>query len=258
MRRLLAIDVDGTLLSDQHTVSQRNQIAIQRAIEADVHVVLATGRQRASCLAILEQLGLQTPGLFVQGLHIADADGTLLRGKFLPSAVVRSVAQFMHKTGHGVTGYGVDKLRTEQHNRHTRSSLTRFQPILTDDLGATQQHLLITHGEPDELAALRPLLEARLGGAASAVMSSPRMLEVLPLGGSKGDGLLWLADWWGISTENMLAIGNAENDIEMLQAAGLGIAVANADEMVRNSADVIVASNNNDGVAEAIERFVLS
>lgn len=258
MKRLLAIDVDGTLLSEQHAISQRNQAAIQQAVEADVHIVLATGRRRASCLAILNQLKLQTPGLFVQGLHIADANGALLRGKFLSSEVVRSVVQFMHDTGHGVTGYGVDRLRTEQHNRHTRSSLTRLQPSLTDDLGATPQHLLITHGEPDELAALRPRLEAQLNGAASTVMSSPRMLEVLPLDGSKGDGLLWLADWWGISAENTIAIGNAENDIEMLQTAGLGIAVANADERVRNSADVIVASNNDHGVAEAIERFVLS
>ncbi|MGB1252822.1 MAG: Cof-type HAD-IIB family hydrolase [Candidatus Promineifilaceae bacterium] len=255
--KLVAIDVDGTLLSDQRTLSDRNVAAIRAVLAQGVRVVLATGRRRASCLPILEQLGLRAPGLFVQGLHIADEQGNLLRGKFLSPVIVRRVVDFMHSADFGVTGYGADALRTERLNRHTQSGHIGSTPSVTHDLSADPQHLLITHGDSKELAALRPLLDVELRGEAQTVMSSPYMLEVLPLGGLKGEGLLWLAAFLGVSAENTIAIGNAENDLDMLHKAGFGIAVANAEQIVKDSADVIVASNNDNGVAEALERFVL-
>ena len=154
--QLVAIDVDGTLLTDNRTLSPRNVAAIQAAVRAGVHVVLATGRRRASCLPILAELGLATPGLFIQGLHIADEAGNLLRAQFLPAPVVARVVQFMHNAGMGVTGYGADALRTERLTRHTQSHHVDSYPNVIEDLSAHPQHLLITHGEPEEVRPLRP------------------------------------------------------------------------------------------------------
>ena len=250
--KLIAIDVDGTLLDDERRVSAENIRAIQAATNAGIQLVLATGRKRSSCLSILEELGLSAPGLFVNGLHIADADGALLKGWYLSAEIVERVNRFVLDAGYGVTGYGVDNIYTEQLNAYTQSGHPLAVPVVTPSLAAIPLHLLITHGDYAELAPLRLRLEAILAGEAQVVMSSPRMLEVLPLVGSKGVGLDWLAGKWGISAENIVAIGNEENDLEMLNYAGLGVAVGNASQMVLESADLIVASNNQSGVAEAI------
>ena len=250
--KLIAIDVDGTLLDDDRRVSAENIQAIQSATNAGIQVVLATGRKRSSCLSILEQLGLSAPGLFVNGLHVADADGVLVKGWYLSAEIVERVNRFMLDAGYGVTGYGVDSIYTEQLNAYTQSGHPLAVPELAPSLAALPLHLLITHGDYAELAPLRVRLEALLAGKAQVVMSSPRMLEVLPLIGSKGVGLDWLAGEWGLSAENIVAIGNEENDLEMLNYAGLGVAVGNSSQLVLDSADLVVASNNESGVAEAI------
>ena len=254
--KLIAIDVDGTLLDDERCVSAENIRAIQAATNASIRVVLATGRKRSSCLSILEQLGLSAPGLFVNGLHVADADGVLLKGWFLSAEIIERVNRFMLDAGYGVTGYGVDSIYTEQLNDYTQSGHPLAVPDLASSLSAIPLHLMITHGDYAELAPLRVRLEALVADEAQVVMSSPRMLEVLPLVGSKGVGLEWLAGEWGISAENIVAIGNEENDLEMLNYAGLGVAVGNASQMVLDSADLVVASNNKSGVAEAIWRLL--
>ena len=82
--------------------------------------------------------------------------------------------------------------------------------------------------------------------------------QVLPLGASKGSGLAWLLNHMDISAENVLAMGDGENDLEMLQMVGVGVAMGNAGPKVKAIADAVVASNDNDGVAEAIRRFVLT
>jgi Cof subfamily protein (haloacid dehalogenase superfamily) len=116
---------------------------------------------------------------------------------------------------------------------------------------------MIVMDDPTHMPDLRQKVAAHVDGLADLVLSSPFLLEIMPRGTSKGAGLAWLLDYLGISPDEVLALGDADNDIEMLRMAAIGVAMANAMPMVKQAADVIVASNDADGVAEAIERFVL-
>jgi Cof subfamily protein (haloacid dehalogenase superfamily) len=123
--------------------------------------------------------------------------------------------------------------------------------------GSVAFNKLIVMCDPADMPQLREKVSQHVDGSAGIVLSSPFLLEIIPLGTSKGAGLAWLLDHLGIPAEEVLALGDAENDVEMLRLAGIGVAMANAMPMVKAAADYIVSSNDQDGVAEALERFVL-
>lgn len=111
---------------------------------------------------------------------------------------------------------------------------------------------------PEErITAIRPAAEITFSGRAALTTAIPGMLELLPSGASKGAGVQWLLDRLGVDPQRCMAIGDGENDVEMLKLCGLGVAVGNAGSAARSVADVVVASNDEDGVAQAIEQYVL-
>ena len=109
----------------------------------------------------------------------------------------------------------------------------------------------------DKINSIRPQVEATFTGKAAITTAIPGMLELLPLGASKRAGVEYLLNRLGVEPSKVMAIGDGENDVEMLQLCGLGVAVGNAGAAARSVADVVVGSNDEDGVAEAIEQFVL-
>jgi hydroxymethylpyrimidine pyrophosphatase-like HAD family hydrolase len=118
-------------------------------------------------------------------------------------------------------------------------------------------HKLIFMAEQARIDEVRPAAQAAFGGRAALTAALGGMLEVLPLGASKGASVAWLLQRLGVSPGRCMALGDGENDVEMLRLAGLGVAVGNAGPAARAAADVVVGSNDEDGVAQAIERFVL-
>jgi Cof subfamily protein (haloacid dehalogenase superfamily) len=111
--------------------------------------------------------------------------------------------------------------------------------------------------EPGNISNLRRQLSRQIGRQVTLVQALDTMLEVLPQGASKGDGLRRLLDFLSISPDHVLAIGDGENDIGMLQLARIGVAMGNAPQEVKAAADYVAGTNDADGVAEAVERFVL-
>lgn len=109
----------------------------------------------------------------------------------------------------------------------------------------------------DQIASLRPEAETTFTGRASITTAIPGMLELLPEGASKGAGVQWLLNRLGVEPGRCMAMGDGENDVEMLKLCGLGVVVGNAGAAARAVADVVVSSNDDDGVAQAIERYVL-
>ena len=116
----------------------------------------------------------------------------------------------------------------------------------------------ILFGDNDHLLEARKALVTQLNGRATFVQALSGMLEILPPGTSKGAGLQRVLDELGIPPENVLALGDGENDVEMLRMAGIGVAMANGMPEAKQAADYVVSSNDDDGVAEAVERFVLN
>jgi Cof subfamily protein (haloacid dehalogenase superfamily) len=261
--RLIATDIDGTLLNSRHELSPRNEQALRLAMKQGVQVVLATGKTYYSGRFIIEKLGLTSPGVFIQGLVICAPDGSVLHSETLPAEAVRQVAQLAEGHDIAIVGYEGSRLLMPEYN-HFADVLVQYQEPRPEIVGPLSQmagsvtfNKMIVMCDPAEMPALREKVAEHIDGAADIVLSSPFLLEIIPLGTSKGAGVAWLLKYLGVSQDEVLALGDADNDIEMLQMARIGVAMANAMPLVKQAADVIVASNDADGVAEAIERFVL-
>lgn len=264
--RVIVLDVDGTLLDSKHELTPRVEKALRAATEKGVQIVLATGKTRASMLKTIEHLGLKTPGIYLQGLAIYDGDGELRHQMTLGPALARQVLTFAEDRGYIMVAYSGERILARVYNKEVEEGLTVHHELAPEVVGPLQnllEHMafnkLIACGEPKAVTALRWQLNAQVGGAARLMQAGiPTMLEILPPGGSKGTALKLLLKDMKIAPEHVMAIGDAENDIEMIQLAGIGVAMGHSHQAVKDAADHVTGTNDEDGVAQAIERFVLA
>ncbi len=264
--RLIVLDVDGTLLDSQHALTARVEQAVKAAIAKGVPVVLATGKTRTSTLKLIEQLGLQSPGIYLQGLAIFDAEGKVTHQWKLDPALARQVITFAEDRGFIVVGYSENRILARTDDPRIRTGFTNYHEIALEAVGPLQNILasaplnkLIAVGEPRAITALRWQLNLQIGGAGRVMQAGvPTMVEILPPGCSKASALKVLLQDLKIAPEHVMAMGDAENDIEMIQMVGVGVAMGQADQAVKDAADDVTASCDEDGVAQAIERYVLS
>jgi Cof subfamily protein (haloacid dehalogenase superfamily) len=262
--KLIATDLDGTLLNSEHQVSPRTMNALREAIARGIPIVIATGKTYDSATRIIAELGITTPGVFVQGLVLHNADGSVRSSIAHAPDVVRAVADFADAHNIPAVAYSQRRIMCRELHEFIHLLSGYGEPLAeaVGPLGAMAETVpvnkMIYLGSPEQMTEAREALAKVLGDRATLVQALAHMLEILPPGASKGAGVQRLLDDLGIAPENMLAIGDGENDVEMLRMAGIGVAVANAMPHALEAADYIVASNDDDGAAEAIERFVLN
>lgn len=262
---LIVIDLDGTLLNSDSQMSDRNRDAIRKALDAGKRVVLATGKTRTSAESLIAALNLTAPGIFVQGLLTVNADGSIRSQQTLKPDAVRRAIQYADEQGFEVIAYAGNRLLAK-HTDSPIGDIVKYNEPLPEAVGSLVnivQHtpinkLVILGDSPRKLKALRWQLNQQVGDdvgfTSTAVLHS---LEVLPKGGSKGQAVRRLLLEMNVDPASVMAIGDAENDIEMLKLAGLGVAMGNAHDSVKAIADEVTLSNDEDGVAVALERFVL-
>lgn len=262
--KLIAVDLDGTLLNSQHTLSERNRDALRRAIEQGVQVILATGKTRRSADSIIAALNIQSPGIYSQGLVIVNADGTVRHQQTFDAQLARRIIPFAEERGFGVLIYSGFGLLARAADPRIDEIISYGEPQpemvgpLVNILDTRPVNKLLIVGEQPRLRALRYQLDKMFGAQITLTTAGlSTTIEVLPPNTSKGRALRLLANELSIAKEEILAIGDGENDREMLQFAGIGLAVANADPHLKEVADEVIASNNEDGVAQAVEKYVL-
>lgn len=262
--RLIAIDIDGTLLTPTHELSPRTETALKKAQEQGVLVILATGKTPFSAREFVTRLSLRTPGIYVQGTAIYDADGTPRHQQGLSADLARQIITFAEDRGFHVALYSGAKVLMRKLSGHEKMLTSRHEPLpevvgplqnLLDEFPVSKL-IIFQNPEGQKLPSLRWQINAQVNGAVSMVMVEDQ-LEVLPPGVSKGAALKTLLRELKIPAEQVLAIGDHDNDLEMLQLAGISVAMGNATPKIKQAAKHIVASNAEDGVAEALERFVL-
>ncbi len=266
--KLIAIDLDGTLLNSQHEMSTRNEKAIQSALAKGVKVIFATGKTYTAAEWIYKKLGLTSPGVFNQGTAIYSADGSLRSQLVIESRVVRQVITYAEDRGY-LTGLycGRRIVVRAAHPRIAQLTVDYHEPQpevvgplqnLLDTV-SVNKILFFAPGDARRITALRWQLGLQLNGGGELLFSgTPDMLEVLPPKSSKGAGVKQLAKDLGISMNQVMALGDAENDLEMLEMAGWGVAMGNANDHLKGVADAVTSTNDQDGVAEAIEKYVLA
>ena len=266
--RLLALDLDDTLLRSDLTISYRTRNAIKKAEAAGVTVVLATGRIPAAMEQYIKFLGMhKKPGYLICN------NGTLILESHAGNVIYETgisadIALFAYKLadaeGFAVQLYEKDVMYVSRHNEFTGydKKLTGLRQVVVKDfrkmLGGGCHKLLIP-GDPMLLAPLQKLFCNYLGDEVTLFTSKPYFLEILPARTDKGTALEKVAGFLGIPQEETLAIGDSMNDEAMIRWAGVGVAMINSDERIKNIADVVTEkTNDEDGVAEIIEKYILS
>lgn len=265
--RLIALDVDDTILTRELFLPQATRTAIAQAQEAGVVVTLATGRMFASVKPHAESLKIQAPLITYNGALVKTLAGQVVAQQLIPKAGVIELAEMAQEEGLTLNVYVDDELHVERFNEavafyltiakvepHVEGDLVAYAKRLPDDGGALKGLLVV---EPDQAKHLLPKMQERYRGRFEVVMSHERFIEFMAPDISKGRALAALCSAYGISREHVMAAGDNFNDITMLQYAGLGVAVSNAPEPVRQAADVVVGTAAEAGIADAIQRFVL-
>ncbi len=262
--KLVAIDLDGTLLNSRHALSARNQSAIESAQRQGVEVVLATGKTRHAAEDLIDSLGIDSPGIYMQGLITYNADGSVRTRIVMAKESVSRVIALGEEFGFGALAYSDNRtfaLRVDEFaTKMTEYGEPHVETIAgwLELLNKFDINKVVLYGEENQVTALRGAIDARLDGAVHVTRANvDGMIEVLPPNTSKGQAVKTLLEELGIDSSRALAVGDGENDIEMLQAVGIGVAMGNATQMLKDVADVIVPSNDEDGVAVALEEFVL-
>lgn len=261
--KLIAIDLDDTLLKNDLTISPRAKKAISRAAAAGTAVTLATGRMYASALPYACELGLNLPLITYQGALVKYASGEVVYHQPLPLSLTRKLLKFILPYGYHLNVYIDDELYMEKDSpegqRYLRVSKVPVHLVenLPQMIDRDPTKLLIIAEEP-QLDALAADLRAAFGATVNITKSKPHFLEIGHRKATKGLALKRLASSMGLRSARVMAIGDSWNDIDMLKYAGIGVAMANAAPEVKEAADYITCNNDDDGVAEAIEKIVLN
>lgn len=260
--RLVALDLDGTLLTDDKRLTPRARAAVRALDARGVHVVVCTGRPPRSAVAYALELGLRHPFVCFNGAALYDPGSDVVRVRHhLDEAVARLALARLRDAFPGVMagletdhGWYLDEALYQ-----LRSSEARLGPEEPNGVGAIERFLdggavkLFARHRSADAAEMSEALD---GLALYRTWSSPAMLELLDPRVDKRGALQELCAELGIEASQVAAFGDQRNDVEMLAWAGLGVAVANASTAARRAADLVIGSNEADGVATALESWL--
>jgi Cof subfamily protein (haloacid dehalogenase superfamily) len=266
--RLLALDLDDTLLRSDLTISYRTRNAIKRAEAAGVTVVLASGRVPAAMEQFARLLGMhKRPGYLVcnNGTIIQESHtGNMVYEIRIDPATALSAYDLANAEGFPVQIYEDDILYVSRANEFTEydQKITGLRQVVVENFRAMVGggcYKLLIPGDPMLLNPLESIIRTYLGGDITLFTSKPYFLEILPAQTDKGTALARTAEMLGIKQEEVLAIGDSMNDEAMIRWAGMGVAMANSDERIKNIAALVTEkTNDDDGVAEVIEKYILA
>lgn len=262
--KLIALDLDGTLLRDDLSMSPRVLSTLKRARQQGILLTLATGRGYPSMRDWAQKLDITIPVIGYQGAVIVDPQShTPIYQRTFPRSLVARLRDFARTFSLSLTIYVNDTVYVED-KRHSDEFYDKWFGLpyqLVDDLAAaiqTEPTKFIIIGTGEELDRIRPEIEQQFGEQLDIVRSHEYFLEGLAPGANKGQALAWLTERLGIAQQEVMAIGDSGNDKEMVAWAGLGVAMGNASAEALSVADYVAPTIDEDGAAEAIERFCLN
>ncbi|MGN1386055.1 MAG: Cof-type HAD-IIB family hydrolase [Bacillus sp. (in: firmicutes)] len=265
--KMIVLDLDDTLLRDDHTISPRTKDALMKAQEQGVKVVLASGRPTFAMKQIAEELHLEKYGSFIlsfNGSKIIDwQDKQEIFSSTLSAEAVHKLYDLSRREGVSIHTYVGDDIVTEDDSPYTaeESVITglpvKFVDSFKQAITEPVVKCLMLH-EPEKLKLVEAKLQAELSDEFSVMRSKPYFLEFMEKGISKGTSLNQLIQILGIEREEVIAMGDSYNDLEMIEFAGLGVAMGNANDDIKAAADYVTDTNMNDGVAKVVEEFILN
>lgn len=271
MYKLIFIDVDGTLLTSNHKISDGTLSVIRRISEINqIPVILTTARPPQAVEKIHIQLNLNSPIVCFNGALIIQikepGNFRSLRSSSVNASLVSTinsaaseykVSVNFYKSGEWFCNNHDDWIQQEEKITGTRATILntslQIQKWIYDNDGP---HKILLMGEPDEIDKIEPILKSHTGHELNIYKSKPTYLEITNGIASKTSAIIFLLEQYGLTKNDILAIGDNYNDIEMLQFAGMGIAMGNAPAAVKAHAQYITSDNDSDGIKSALNKFI--
>jgi 5-amino-6-(5-phospho-D-ribitylamino)uracil phosphatase len=239
--KLIALDMDGTLLNNKHEVTSENRRAIKEALDKGIYVVLSTGRSLLTCREHADALELNSYLVTVNGSEIWDHNRELVERNFVKPELIHWMWEL-----------------TQQHNSKfwAISTERNWFNEMPEDIHSVEWLKFGFNFDDDETreTVFQKLHEK---GEFELSNSTPKNIEVNPAGINKAKGLKVVCERLGIEMENVMSCGDSLNDLAMIKESGIGVAMGNAQDVVKEAADWVTASNEEHGVALAIRKFVL-
>jgi|TARA_B100002003_G_C14081097_1_gene520086 hypothetical protein len=261
MYKLLALDLDGTLIGKDLVISPRTKNAIGQLIARGVIITIATGRMFQSARPFAQELNISVPIICYEGAMIANPNTKeVLWHKPVPLNLAKRAIEIANKKELHINAYLDDELYVETVNEKAvlYASIARVSANavgnLLDFLNREPTKLVIV-GTPEEIDGIDKTLKDEFKGALHVAKSFPHFCEIAHRECSKANALSMLADKLDIAQSEVVAIGDNPNDVDMVRWAGMGIGMANGTDEVKEVADWITGSIEEDGVAQAVEKF---
>ena len=263
--RAIALDLDGTLTNHEKVVTPKTREALLQASAKGAVIILASGRPTYGIEPVAECLELNKQGGYIlsyNGGNIVNAKtGEKLFSQFLPDEVIPELYAYAEENGHALLGYAGNEIITEmpddqyvkEESRINKMNIRKVENLFE----AMEPHptkLLMT-GDPTLMLKAEKELVEKLGDRMDIFRSAPFFLELVPKGIDKAKSLSRLLTKINLTPADMIAFGDGYNDLSMLKLAGMGVAMENAAPEVRAEADYVTLSNEEDGVAAALEHF---
>lgn len=267
--KLLVLDVDGTLLNDTQEISKRTLAALLKIQQMGVRIVLASGRPTYGLMPLVKALELSNYGGFIipyNGCQIIKAqNGEIMFERQINPEMLPYLEKKARKNGFAIFTYRGDTIITSSlDNKYIQhEALLNNLKILKEEefsiaIDFSPCKCMLVSEDEEALIGLEQHWKKRLNGTLDTFRSEPYFLEVVPCGIDKANSLGVLLEQLGVAREEIIAIGDGVCDVTMLQLAGMGIAMGHSQDSVKACADYVTASNEEDGVALAVEKFILA
>lgn len=266
--KLLVLDLDGTLTNSNKEITKPNLDAVMAAQKQGVKVVLASGRPTYGVVTLAEELNLAEFGGYILsyngGLIFDLSNDKAIYTSSLDNCFVPTLYKIAKDNGAEILTYDNEYIITETPNNkyvEYETFLNRMKCKGVDsfvDYVTFNPNKCLIVAEPTIIDSIEGIVTDTFGDKLSAFKSEEFYLEIVPTGIDKAKSLNRLLEYTGFKSEDMVAIGDGFNDLSMIKLAGLGVAMDNAQNVVKEEADYITLSNEMDGVAHAIDMFILN
>lgn len=261
MYELIALDIDGTLLNKEHEISKETIDVIKMSMDKGIRVVLVSGRDYSAAEPYIKELATEDLFLGLNGASVYDNKGEIIHSEYLDKEIVEYIIELCEKEDiYIVLFIGKDTYVDEISNFMGIDSYV-YNSIEVGQVSKFYREqnvtkILLTQKE-DKLIPIKEKLDSKYGSKINSQFSLPQFLEIFNGEINKGVALKRVCEKYKIPKEKVMAIGDWDNDITMIEYAGLGVAMGNGSENIKEASDFITKSNEQNGAAYAIKKFVL-
>ena len=262
MIKMIATDIDGTIADWKGQFSPAVRNCINKLKAAGIKIVLVTGRMHSSAIHVAKDLELDTPLISYQGGLVKDFDGKILYRKNLNSDYAKEIIVWARENNIHINLYIDDKLYVENDDeiikyyvdgKHIEYTVCSFDDLEIENVNKI---LAIDIKDAERVSSWVEELKKKYPDL-YIVKSTPYYCEIGSLEAKKSLGVKFLCDLWGIKREEVLTIGDQDNDIDLVQSGGVGVAMGNGTDELKKHADYITDTVENDGFVKAVEKFVM-